>query len=209
MTASQRIEPTSLRLIAITDSLRDGIDGLTSRAFAAVHGGATMVLVRLAEEPARTIAEVAHAIRVSVPHVPLIVSSRLDVALAVGATGVHLGVDDLTPDAVRRVVPPEFVIGASVGNDQEVDRAKVADFVGIGPIVGGATTSALGVEGFAALAARCGKPAVAIGGVDVNNVAAVMQCGASGIAVISALFASHDPAAAARALRHAQDASGR
>ena len=213
MLSSQRWDPASLRLIAITDSLRDGVEGLAGRAQAAVRGGATMVHLRLPEESPRVLCEAAHAIQSTLPQVPLVVNGRFDVALAVGAIGVHLGVDDLSPEAVRRVTPPGFVIGASVGNDAEVARAEHADFVGIGPVFGhvvtGGGTGPLGVDGFAALAGRCHRPAVAIGGVDADNAAAVMGAGASGIAVISALFGSRDPASAARALRLAQDAIGR
>ena len=209
MLAQQRWDPASLRLIAITDSLRDGVDGLASRAFAAVHGGATMIHLRLAEETPRVLCEAASAIRALLPHVPLIVNGRFDIALAVGASGVHLGVDDLPPTAVRRVVPPGFVIGASVGNAQEVERALQADFVGIGPVFGRSDSEgSLGPVGFSTLARLCERPAVAIGGIDASNVAAVMAAGAAGIAVISALFGSRDPDAAARALRQAQDASG-
>jgi hypothetical protein len=85
MPVPQRWDSATLRLIAITDSLRDGSNGLTARAFAAVHGGATMVLLRLTEESPRALCEVAHSIRVTMPHVPLIVNGRFDVALAAGA----------------------------------------------------------------------------------------------------------------------------
>ncbi len=209
MSPQQRWNPASLRLIAITDSLRDGVEGLAARAFSAVHGGATLVHLRLSEETPRVICDAAHAIRALMPSVPLIVNARFDIALAVGADGVHLGVDDLAPAAVRRVVPPGFVIGVSVGNQHEAERALQADFVGIGPVFSrGDVEGALGPQGFGALARQCARPAVAIGGIDANNVADVMAAGAAGIAVISALFGSADPAAAARALRLAQDASG-
>jgi thiamine-phosphate pyrophosphorylase len=97
----------------------------------------------------------------------------------------------------------------SVGDEAEVPRAEHADFVGIGPVFGSGASDALGAAGFAALAARCGRPAVAIGGVDAETVSELMRAGASGVAVISALFGSRDPSAAARLLRVAQDASGR
>lgn len=209
---AQRLDPSSLRLIAITDSLRDGIDGLAARAVAAVRGGATMVHLRLPEESPRTVCSVAHTILATMPEIPLVVNGRFDVALAAGATGVHLGVDDLSPDAVRGVVPPDFIIGVSVGNAAEVSRAVHADFVGIGPLFsrGGAEGDVvpLGPDGFAELARQCDRPAVAIGGIDVRNAASVMQAGAVGIAVISALFGSSDPTSAARLLRAALDASG-
>jgi thiamine-phosphate pyrophosphorylase len=212
MPIAQRWDPSSLRLIAITDSLRDGIDGLAARAFAAVHGGATMIHLRLPEESPRTQCSAARMIRAAVPQVPLVVNGRFDVALAAGAAGVHLGVDDLSPESVRRAVPPEFIIGVSVGSVAEVARAAHADFVGIGPLFshGGVDgeMAPLGPDGFAALATLCERPAVAIGGIDATNAASVMRAGASGIAVISALFGSTDPQAAARSLRVAVDASG-
>ena len=204
-------DPASLRLIAITDSLRDGVDGLTSRALRAVLGGATMIQLRLQDESPRMLVDVARALRAAVPQVPLLVNARADVAMAAGAQGVHLAQEDISPAALRRVVPPAFIIGVSVGDDRDVAHCTGADYVGIGPVFGsgGATGygTAIGVPRFADLAAQCGLPAVAIGGVTVDNAGAVMRAGAAGIAVISALFASPDPTQAARALRAAQGAN--
>ena len=200
-----RLDPATLRLVAITDSLRDGVDGLARRAAAAVHGGATMVQLRLKDETPRTLAEVARALRAAVPSVPLLVNDRADVALAAGADGVHVGTDDLSPAALRRVVPARFIIGASVGAEEEVARAAGADYVGIGPVYASGSKPdagvAIGPARFAELAALCALPAVAIGGITAENIGALADAGASGVAVISALFSAPDPAAAARALR--------
>ena len=95
-----------------------------------------MIQLRLKEESARSLVEVARSIQAMVPDVPLVVNDRADVALAAGAAGVHVGVDDLAPALLRRVVPPGFIIGASVGSDDEVARAAGADYVGIGPVYG-------------------------------------------------------------------------
>jgi thiamine-phosphate pyrophosphorylase len=207
-----RFDPASLRIIAITDSLRDGIEGLTTRAMAAVLGGATMLQLRLQEETPRTLVEVARALRAIAPRVPLLVNDRVDVALAAGAQGVHVGVDGIAPQALRRILPREFIIGVSVGDDADVARAEWADYAGIGPVFGAASrdggVATIGIDRFRELARACGIPAVAIGGVSAENVSQVMAAGASGVAVISALFASSDPMQAARALRAAQDASG-
>ena len=157
--------------------------------------------------------EIARALLTAIPGVPLVVNDRVDVALAAGAHGVHVGVDDLSPASLRRILPREMVIGASVGGEAEVMRSRGADYVGIGPVFGtGSKTDAgiaIGVDRFVELARLCGLPAVAIGGVSADNARHVMAAGASGIAVISALFSSPDPERAARALRSAQDASGR
>jgi thiamine-phosphate pyrophosphorylase len=206
-------EPASLRLIAITDSLRDGPRELALRAAAAVAGGATMVQLRLKEESARSLVEIARVIQAMLPDVPLVVNDRADVALAAGAAGVHVGVDDLSPELLRRVVPPGFIIGASVGDDHEVARSAGADYVGIGPVYGTGSKpdagSAIGPARFGELARRCGLPAVAIGGITGERVPEVMAAGAAGVAAISALFGASDPTLAARAMRRAVDASGR
>jgi thiamine-phosphate pyrophosphorylase len=143
----------------------------------------------------------------------LAVNDRADVALAAGAHGVHVGVDDPSAAALRRIVPSGFVIGASVGDDGDVARAAGADYVGIGPVypvaIRGDEGESMGPERFAVLAARCGVPAVAIGGITPDNAAAMIAVGAAGVAVISALFGAPEPARAARLLRAALDASGR
>ena len=208
-----RFDPASLRLVAITDSLGDGVEGLAARAAAAVNGGATMLQLRLKDESARTLVEVARALLLAAPAVPLIVNDRADVALAAGAHGIHLGVDDPRPAAMRQVLPAGFIVGASVGDDDDISRAAGADYVGIGPVFPaaqhGSGGAAIGLARFTALAERCALPALAVGGITPENAGAVMAAGASGIAVISALLGAAEPARAALALRAALDASGR
>ena len=195
-----------LRLVAITDDIRDGVDGLVSRAGAAVRGGATMVQLRLKDVDPRELTTVARALVHALP-VPIIVNDRADVAVAAGAAGVHVGIDDIPPAALRPVVPPGFIIGASVGSDDEVTFSAGGDYVGIGPVF--ATTSkpdagsAIGLAEFARLAQRTGLPAVAIGGIDAANCREALGAGASGVAVIRAIFAAHDPERAARELSSA------
>lgn len=210
------VDAGALRLVAITDSLRDGIDGLAGRAAAAVRGGATMVQLRLPDESARVLAEAARALRDAVSGVPLLVVDRADVALATGADGVHVGSDGIRPAALRRVVPETFVIGVSVGTDDDLAHLPGADYAGIGPLFaagsgggGAGIGGAIGLERFQALAQRCGVPVVAIGGIAPHTAGAAMAAGATGVAVISALFGAADPMQAARALRSALDASGR
>lgn len=195
-------------MVAITDDLRDGRDGLVARAVAAARGGATMMQLRLKDADARTMVEVARAL-VNALAVPVLVNDRVDVALAAGAAGAHVGADDLPVAAARRIAPAEFIIGTSVGCDAEVAPARAADYVGIGPVY--ATTSkldagrAIGVDEFARLARACEVPAVAIGGVTPATAGSLRTAGASGVAVIRAVFGDPDPEAAARALRAAVD----
>ena len=200
------LDPAALTLVAITDDLRDGVGGLAARAAAAVRGGATMVQLRLKHASGRELVEVARRLVQSLP-VPVIVNDRADVALAAGAAGVHLGVDDLPVAAMRAIAPPGFVIGASVGADAELAHASGADYVGIGPVYATLSKSdageAIGVDGFARLRELGGMPALAIGGVTAANAAPLRDAGAAGVAVIRAVLGAPDPEAAARAIRQA------
>ncbi len=192
----------ALKLLAITDDMRDGAEGLVGRAAAAVRGGATMVQLRLKDADARSLVEVGRALVASLP-VPVLVNDRADVALAAGAAGVHLGPDDLPVAAVRAFAPAGFIIGASVGSDAELPAARGADYVGIGPVYGTPSKSdagaAIGIAEFARLARECGVPAVAIGGVTAATAGSLMAAGASGVAVIRAILGAPDPEGAARA----------
>ena len=124
------MDPATILLIAITDNIRDGKDGLIARAAAAAHGGATCIQLRLKDVPARDLVTVAREL-VRAVGVPVIVNDRADVAIAAGAAGVHLGPDDVPPSAIRRMAPPEFIIGASVGTDAEIAGSAGADYAGI------------------------------------------------------------------------------
>ncbi len=199
-------DPRALRLLVITDDLRDGLEGLVSRARAAARGGATMLQLRLKDADARTLLEVARAL-VDAVQVPVIVNDRADVALAAGAAGVHVGADDLAASVLRPLVPPGFIIGASVGTEAELVHARGADYVGIGPVFATASKSDagpwIGVEGFAALRRRVSQPAVAIGGITADNARTALAAGADGVAVIRAVFSAAAPERAARQLRSA------
>lgn len=200
--------PSAYRLIAITDDIRDGIDGLTMRALAAVRGGATMVQLRLKHTDARSLAEVARALVTALP-VPVVVNDRADVAMAVGAAGVHIGADDVPVAALRRIVPAGFLIGASVGSDDEAALSAGADYAGIGPVYGSGSKldagASIGTGEFTRLAALSRLPAVAIGGITAETAPAVIAAGAIGVAVIAAVLGRSDPEAAARTLRSAID----
>ncbi len=192
-----------LRLIAITDNVRDGQSGLIARAVAAVEGGATCVQLRLKNVAARDLVGVARELVLAVG-VPVLVNDRADIAIAAGAAGVHLGADDVPVATAKSIAPPGFIIGASVGCDDEISFAGGADYVGIGPVF--ATNSKddagmpIGLAEFARLAAATGLPAVAIGGITADNARSAMEQGAAGIAVISAVFGASDPMIAARQL---------
>lgn len=187
-----------LRLCAVTDDLRDGVIGLVSRAVAAERGGATMVLLRLKHADVRGLVEAGRALCEAL-QIPVIVRERLDVALACGAAGVHLTSCSMPVIAVRSQAPPGFLVGASVSVDSDLASAFDADYVTIGPVAGARNVS-LGLPEFARLARLCGRPVIAIGGVDATTVAALRAAGAAGVAVIRAVLGADDPEAAATLL---------
>jgi len=188
-------------MLVTDDRFLKGRD-LLALALAAERGGVTSVQVRLKRATSR---ELAEAVRALLPalRVPVIVNDRPDVAIATGAAGVHLGPEDLGPELVRRIAPPGFLIGASVGSEAEAAAAGPADYWGIGPWRATTTKEdaggALGPEGFTRLIRLAGTtPAIAIGGVTPNDVPAVLRHGGKGVAVVSGILAEQDVEAAAR-----------
>jgi len=202
-----------LRLLLVTDDdLLAGRD-LVGTVREAVAGGATAVQLRLKRATARELATAGRALMAAV-EVPLFVNDRLDVALAIGAAGVHLGPDDVPAARARDLAPPGFLIGASVGLESEIPNGEAADYWGIGPwrVTGTKRDAgaALGAAGFAALRARAGRrPSVAIGGVRVEDVPAILGAGAAGVAVVSGILGTLDVEAATRRYAIALDPSTR
>jgi thiamine-phosphate pyrophosphorylase len=200
------LDPAILRLIAITDDSVESRGGLVERAAAAVRGGATCIQLRLKHATPREVVEVARALVKGVT-VPVVVNDRADIALAAGAAGVHVGDADLPVVAIRRFAPAGFLIGASLGGDRELENARDADYVGIGPMFSSGSKrdagDAIGIEGFKRLAALCALPAVAIGGITAERVPQIMEAGAAGVAAINAIFKGADPEAATSLLARA------
>jgi thiamine-phosphate pyrophosphorylase len=142
-----------------------------------------------------------------------IVDDRIDIALASGADGVHLGQSDIPAADARRIVPSDFVIGVSVSNvDQAVAAERDgADYVALSPIFDTASKSDAGsghgLKMMADIKSAVDVPAIAIGGINLANVSDVIAAGADGVAVISAVVSQKDIAAAAHAMREAVIAS--
>jgi thiamine-phosphate diphosphorylase len=137
----------------------------------------------------------------------LIVNDHVDLALAAGADGVHLGQRDLPVELVRPLVPPGFIIGVSTNNAQEARRAEAngASYVAIGSIFPTASkeperTRAASPERVREVKAAVRVPVVAIGGINASNISQVLAAGADAIAVISAVCSAADPRSAAAEL---------
>ncbi len=143
----------------------------------------------------------------------LIVDDRVDVARAVGAHGVHLGRTDLPPEVAREILGPEAVLGGTANSYEEALQvaAGPVDYLGVGPVFGTSSkvnpAPDLGLENLARICRDCDKPVIAIGGISEQRIGAVMECGAHGIAVLSAVVLAEDPEAAAGRMRRALDAS--
>lgn len=192
-----------LRLMLVTDDrLLAGKDAV-ELCRAAERGGATSVQVRLKDTAPRELAQLVNVLLEALT-IPVLVNDRADVALACGAAGVHLGPDDVPVSLIRSVAPAGFLIGASVGTFDEVESGRGADYWGVGPWAATGTKAdagtALGPEGFAELVRRGeGRPCVAIGGVQPEDVPLVHQAGGVGVAVVSGILGAHDVEYAAAA----------
>ena len=176
---------------------------------AAVRGGVTCVQLREKTGSTRGFIEEAVSVKAFLNScgVPLIINDRVDVALAVGADGVHLGQSDLPLAAARSLVGPEMVIGISVESVRDAVEAQAAgaDYLGVSPVLATPTktdtAAPLGLAGLRAIREAVKTPLVAIGGLNRDNAAAAIRNGADGVAVVSAIVAADDPEQAARAIR--------
>ena len=196
------------RLHVLTDP-RGGRGSLDAVA-AAVAAGAPVIQVRAKGGTDRELHDFARrAVELCAPNgTTCIVNDRVDVALAVGAAGTHLGAGDLPLAAARRVAGPHHLLGGTA-RGPETARALVgegADYLGVGPAYRTTTKTGLpdpiGPAGVAAVAAAVGVPVVAIGGITADRIPELLAAGAAGIAVTAAVSDARDPGAATRALLH-------
>ncbi len=188
-------------MLVTDDRLVEGRD-LLALGRAAARGGVTAMQLRLKHATPRELVALARELTAGLT-IPLLVNDRPDVAIAAGAAGVHLGPDDLPVSLARRIVPTDFVIGASVGSRDEAGLAEEADYWGIGPWRATTTKqdagTGLGAEGFARLHRLSGgRPCMAIGGILPADVPQVRSAGGSGVAVVSGIFDAGDVEEAVR-----------
>ena len=165
----------------------------------ALQGGVTLVQYRSKFKDGGPMYEEALALKALCDSydVPLIINDRVDVALAVGAAGVHVGQDDLPCAVVRALTGADFVIGVSAHNPEEARLAIAAgaDYLGCGAVFGTATkpgVAKLGLANLRAIRRVATKPMVGIGGVKADNYGEVLATGADGAAVISGILGADD-----------------
>ena len=195
-------------LYLVTDRGLCGYRPLEEVVRAAVKGGAACVQVREKDCSTRFFVEEASRLRDSLREfrVPLIINDRLDVVLAVGAEGIHIGQEDMPYDIARKLLGPRAIIGLSVETWEDVERAQDldVDYLAVSPIFETPTKTDTkgkwGLEGLRRVRSYSRHSLVAVGGLNAANAADAIMAGADCIAVVSAICAAPDPFAASQKL---------
>ena len=193
-------------LYFVTDRGLCGRKPLEEVVIQAVKGGAAYVQLREKDVSTRFFVEEAKRIKkiLGKYRVPLIINDRVDIALACGAEGVHIGQEDMPYEIVRQLMGQKAIIGLSVETweDVEVSQKLDVNYIGVSPVFATPTKTdtkgAWGLEGLAKIKAFSRHPLVAIGGINESNAREVVETGADCIAVVSAICASSYPEAVAR-----------
>lgn len=202
-------DPDFLLLYGVTH--RQGSrDDLYRQVKEALTGGVTLLQLREKELSDEAFLEEAVAVKAICDRygVPLIINDRWDIALACGAAGVHVGIEDAPVSFIRKKAGPSFFIGATAKTVAQAKAAEAAgaDYLGVGALFPSPTKeTAIRVtkKELAAIASATALPVVAIGGITEENAPSLKGCGACGIAVVSSLFGAPDIHAAARRLKEA------
>lgn len=197
---------TSLYLV--TDRSGMGDCEFESKIRSAVEGGCTMVQLREKNINSYLMYQRALSIKKITDeyHIPLIINDRLDIMLAVGADGVHLGQQDIPVKIVRRLIGKDKIIGVSAHCPEEAEKAERdgADYLGVGAIFPTETKKDIiitPVDVLREIKETVSVPVVAIGGINQNNINTLKGSHVDGVAVISAIMKSKDPKSSAVALK--------
>lgn len=197
-----------LLLYAVTDRSWTGRQSLYEQVEDAISNGVTMVQLReknLAEEEfieeAVKLRELCHSY-----NVPLIINDNVNVALKSGADGVHVGIEDMTVEEIRKMTGPDFIIGATAKNVEQAVAAQKAgaDYLGVGAVFPSPTKkNAIRItnEQLKEICSAVSVPAVAIGGISIENADEIRGSRIAGIAVVSAIFGAEDIKEAAKKLK--------
>lgn len=207
------MNPCDISLYAIIDPHRTRGRPLVDLAKAAADGGITLLQYRDKESDTRTMINNAAGIKQALDSygVPLLINDRVDVALTVEADGVHVGQSDMRPEDARRLLGGDAIIGLTIKTAEHAQQAPldVIDYACIGGIYSTLSKdnpTNIGLDGWASIASvfrqKCPNlPVGAIAGIDASNLGAVLDNGADGAAIISAIFMADDVEAATRELK--------
>ena len=207
--SSRQLTAVSFSLYLVTDRQRTAGRPLLEVVEAALQGGVDAVQLREKDLPAAALFALATHLRDLTRRygARLLINDRIDIALAVGADGVHLPVDSFAPADARRLLGPDALIGVSTHSVEQARAAAAggADFIVFGPVfdtpLKRAFGTPLGLDALAHVTGAVRVPVLAIGGLTADRVASVRQRGAHGVAVVAAILAADDPRMAAAALR--------
>lgn len=205
----ERINSVDFSLYLVTDrSLSKGRSTKTI-VEAAIRGGVSCIQLREKNCSTREFVEQARSLQplLKQHRVPLIINDRLDIALAIGADGIHLGQEDMHISDARRLAGSRMIIGISaenLGNAIEAER-QGADYIGISPVFATSTKTdtapPLGLDGIHRIRNAVSIPLVGIGGINQDNASDIINAGADGVAVVSAIVSAGCPETAAALLR--------
>ncbi|GET25561.1 thiamine phosphate synthase [Prolixibacter sp. NT017] len=198
-----------LSLYLVTDRELSNGRSLSYIVEEAVKGGVTMVQLREKDGTTREFYELGIRMKALLDplHIPLVINDRLDIALAVDADGLHIGQSDMPWQVARGILGKNKILGLSVETMQQVEKANRmdVDYIGISPVFATLTKTdtlqPFGLEGLKEATSLSRHPAVAIGGINLQNAAQVMDSRADGIAVVSAISSADNPQQAARELK--------
>jgi len=201
----KKFDPT---LYFITDSNGFSEEEFLARTEAALKGGVTLVQIREKDKSTREYIALAQKVHKLTKQygVPLIIDDRIDVAMAIGAEGVHLGQSDMQIDTARRILGEDIIIGATAKTVPQATEAYIqgADYLGVGAIYPTTTkvkTILTSVETLADICKAVPIPVNAIGGLNIQNIDVLKGIAISGICVVSAIMKADDPAQAAAELK--------
>ena len=196
------------RVYLVTDTVYFNDGNIWNKMEAALRGGVTLVQYRDKTQESRILYERALKMKALCDkyNVPMLVDDRADIAFAVGAAGVHVGQSDLPAEIARRMLGADAIIGVSAHNAEEALAAETAgaDYLGCGAVYATATkkdTSVIGTEGLKKIRAATKLPFVGIGGITLENYKAVLQAGADGAAIVSAILGADDICQTVRQLK--------
>ncbi|CAH0221639.1 Thiamine-phosphate synthase [Peribacillus frigoritolerans] len=183
------------------------IEELTKIIAQSVSGGVSIVQLREKNNSSLSFYEKASALKqlLNELSIPLIINDRVDIALAVGADGIHIGQDDLPLPVVKKMIPEDMIVGVSVSTLEEALEAERngADYIGVGSVFPTKTkqdATLMALEDLGEICRGVSIPAVAIGGITADNISALSDSGLSGTAVVSAIMNADNPKTASESL---------
>jgi len=183
------------------------IEELTKIIAQSVSGGVSIVQLREKNNSSLSFYKKASALKqlLNELSIPLIINDRVDIALAVGAEGIHIGQDDLPLPVVKKMVPEDMIVGVSVSTLEEALEAERngADYIGVGSVFPTKTkqdATLMALEDLGEICRGVSIPAVAIGGITADNISALSDSGLSGTAVVSAIMNADNPKTASESL---------